>query len=113
VPGTTRRFMTWPTIGRDVWLNTARSTPDSNTIDKKFKTDASKLAISSPVAGRWTAGSLTSTDHVVAGAADGHVYSIDLQKLDPNKRISNYNSVTSYGQPKWMFPDSKHQLGAV
>lgn len=108
VPGTTRRLMTWPTVARDKWLKAGGTLLGRDSF-ARYSDDASKTSFSaSPSAPTDVATFLT--DRLIAGAGDGHVYAVDLQNLDPRKRISND---ANDGDPIWQFPEPKAQVAAI
>jgi hypothetical protein len=113
VPGTTRRLMTWPTTARDKFL--ARGGVGAAGNFSQYTDDPSKTSFNATP----TAPILDTnfrTDRVIAGAADGHVYAVDLQRLDKRVRISNWRgtaSDTNNGRPLWRYPDTDNQLPAI
>jgi hypothetical protein len=114
VPGTTRRTMTWPTLARDKWLRKGGLTLGANSF-ATFTDDAAKGYFSASIAVPVIAGDPTySSDRLIAGAGDGHVYCVDMQKVDPRERISNSAVNTAQdGTPRWQYPDTHNALPAI
>lgn len=114
VPGTTRRLLTWPSLKRDKWLR--RSNTDSEF--DQYSDDAAKGAIeASPSVDVAQGDAYLKATRAIFGAADGHVYAVDLSfpSLKPNERISrsNMNNAATDGQPLWLYPNDKTQLDSI
>lgn len=113
MPGTTRRDLTWPTLGRDRWLKAgglaANGQPNSKW-SLKWITDPNKTSFVASLTGVPNGVDPTGTDSVIGGATDGHVYCADLITVNKIDRMSNE---AQKGAPKWLFPDKKLALGAI
>ncbi len=115
IPGTTRRVLTWPTLGRDVWLRQGGlllGQPDPKTWPLQYPDQPSKGSFAASLTA--AVDNNGSTSYVIAPASEsnnhGHVYAVDLQSLDPSVRISNPNN---NGAPVWQYPGAQTALDPI